>query len=148
MGTPCTSQTRFTATGGVRTCVELSGPPRGTIRAIKIKQLDGTAVDATAALYSIFEACESDGSASSSASCPECVGGPAYLGDPDLYRITPDLAVVAGSYLEFQLGYLYCNRDRYAPNLQRRIYLEFAPDGAGAQEWGIALEIEAAELNS
>lgn len=141
MSTPYAFQTSFTCTGGTPVCVQLNVPQRGVIRSVKIRQLSGSAADATAAIYSKHGACP--GNNSSSSACGACEPGIAPdLGDPELYRITPDLDVVGGSFLTFEKVWCYCNRDGRGANRLSRLYLGFLPEGSGDQEWGMTMELE------
>lgn len=142
-GVPYETQPQtFVAPGGVTTCVVLGFPSRSTIHKIAIAQSDGGAVAFTAALYNNESACAGRPESAS-------IGGDVLVFPPDLYRVTPDLAGVAGQLIYFAEdhgghGFGFVNLDHPADQAgeignPRTIYLRITPAGGGDHTFAIVL---------
>lgn len=123
----------FDAQGGEINCIELRVPARAVIRTLRLVQCGGDSVAATFELFQTSRACPPGGSSESGAvSC-----------DKSLYTVFGEKTKAAGEdFLEFDKHYPYTNKDGTPTNQQRKLYLQFTPDGAGVTSWGFAMELE------
>ncbi len=126
-------QLSFEVLGSEPTCVRIPIGNRGTINAIRIKQLSGDAVAATVNLYSSQAAC-------AAAEDDVMISDGTLLSDPDLYKICPTITIEAGKLYEvYDKRYDYINTDSTTLNPARAIYLLIEPEGEGPQTWGITI---------
>lgn len=120
-------------------------PPRGVLRKITIKQINGTTDGYTLELFNRRDACADVAEISSTFDEQKLV-------DPDLHRICPPVVAASGVgnvlQEQFNLQHAYQNLDeqdvRRTP--QSRIYFELNPTGAGNKTFQIAYAIEPVAL--
>jgi hypothetical protein len=145
---------KFEAEGGVETFIVLKVPSRGTIRAIRLMQVGGAAVDATFEVFtaescigtSLFE--EASQQVPDHPSEPlELTDDVAIFGNRAMYSVFGQKTYTGSTGLYTEYGedtqYPYQNRDGGGPtNRKRRLYLGITPAGSAATGWEFALEIE------
>lgn len=127
----------FEVTGGAANLLELKVPNRGTIRAIRLKQIGGT----VAGSLEIFDA---QGAAEA---VSEPLGDAAVdsIGDAASHSVTGALAFADGAYVSGEIELPYVNRDGTQTAAIRRLWARLSPGGAGAQVYELTMTIE---LNS
>lgn len=129
----------FTATSGQDNCVVLPAPPRGILRKLVVKQVNGVADGFTFNLFNRSDACPSVAEVSDPFD-------PDALLDPDLHKIQDEIAISAPTLISSQFGFQrgYANEDEQDVRRTRasRIYLSINPGGAGDKLFQVGYAIE------
>lgn len=154
-GTPYTSGPHIVeGFGGDEVRVELRVPHRGVIRGIRFEQVTG--VDAACAfeLYNSRKAAPAGPVLSSSSGASFPAAGlsesltEAEEGARAAYSVFGEKTMSSGTpFAEYDVGYMYSNRDGTPTNPQRKLYLALRPAGTGFKQYALTLIIETSRLS-
>jgi len=134
---PYTNEKQVVVESGVRTCVTLPAPARGTLTRLVVKQLDGALAGFDFDLYDRHDACSG---VSPDSLNPE---DGAELVDQDLHRLQARQTVAAAAAIsgQYNLSIPYVNRDERDAAMQIPsgvLYLDIEAAGTGDKTFGIA----------
>lgn len=142
MPTPYTSGPHILeAEGGQEVCITIKAPHRGAIRTIKFDQVAGTEADCDFEVYTKAAACP-PGSSQSSESLSEASEGPRSA-----YSIFGEKSRSSGSpFIETDKTYPFRNQDGTFSVPVRKLYVALRPDGSGAKQFALTLEMDTSPL--
>lgn len=140
--------------GGEEVRVELRVPHRGIIRGVRFEQVTGVDAACEFELYNSRKAAPSSPALSSSSGASFPAEGlsesltEATEGARAAYSVFGAKNMSSGTpFAEYDVNYMYTNRDGTPTNPQRKLYLALRAGGAGFKQYAITLIIETAILS-